>query len=272
MKGIDRALGIYGHVPALALWRAVEIDIWDDAMRAVPLAPGDPVLDLACGPGLFTGALQLPYKPVGLDVDFGLTKLAARSQVYSSVVVADGTVLPFPEASFAFVFSNSSLEHVRGVERLFGEVNRVLRSGGTLAFIVPTDLFGQALLRPRVLKSLGMVEAAEAAREAVLRDTDTFNRFSAQHWRDLVVSGGLEIVSVTPFMPAGTIRLWEALHYLYTKPFLGFRIADLARRLGRAHVRAAARLLAPSVERGKRSEQAVQLLIIARRKPRAGQT
>src|SRR5204863_1905 len=92
--------------------------------------------------------------------------------------------------------------------RSMGEpgIDRALRPAGGLAFIVPTDLFGEALLRPHLLRAVGLRRRAERARESVLRDTDTFNRFSRERWCELVKQSGLELSSVTSFMPPRTIR------------------------------------------------------------------
>ncbi len=264
--GIVRALAEYPHVPGLALWRAIELEVWDAIWAKIqPQIPAGPYLDLACGAGNFTRQLGLPQQPIGLDIDEDLVQLASASG-YEQVIAGSACAMPFPDDCFAYVFSNSSLEHVRGVDAAFAEVRRVLKPGGLFAFIVPTTDFGKELFRPWLLRALGLTTWAETIRERVLRDTDTFNRCSAKEWAEKVTTAGLTILQSNRFMTPGILALWELLHYGYTKPLLGkCRIADVMRRYSGLHQRLAGRLLAGAVRRGKEPTTGVQMVLVAQK-------
>src|SRR4051794_11804341 len=73
------------------------------------------------------------------DIDYketvgwaAVTASAAKAGLPVSFAVADGTTLPFRDATFDFVYSISVLEHVPDISRLFGELHRVLRPRGAL--------------------------------------------------------------------------------------------------------------------------------------------
>ncbi|HWS73293.1 MAG TPA: class I SAM-dependent methyltransferase, partial [Thermoanaerobaculia bacterium] len=50
----------------------------------------------------------------------------------------DGIHIPFPDASFDFLFSSNVLEHVRALPELLAETKRVLRPEGVAIHIVPS--------------------------------------------------------------------------------------------------------------------------------------
>src|SRR5919107_1708913 len=53
-------------------------------------------------------------------------------------IVADATLLPFADATFGVALVKEFAHHVADKDRLFAEVNRVLRPGGLLVLIEPT--------------------------------------------------------------------------------------------------------------------------------------
>ena len=96
------------------------------------------VLDAGCGGG--GTALSLAEEAgfaVGLDLEARFldagTRLANEKGIGNAgFVQADGTMLPFQEASFDLVFSHSVIEHVASAEAYLAECRRVLRPGGVL--------------------------------------------------------------------------------------------------------------------------------------------
>ena len=101
------------------------------------LGPGR-VLDLGCGVGHSYAELA-PRETVGTDIAAAV--LAGQQR---ETVVADMRALPFPDASFASVFSVHSLEHVPDPERVIAEARRVLVPGGRAIFVTPNRLtFGR---------------------------------------------------------------------------------------------------------------------------------
>ena len=90
---------------------------------------GRQVLDLGAGGGHYSGAMRdAGAQIVAADLDETDLRRAAERDV--STVLCDGTRLPFPDRSFDGVFCSNMLEHTPTPERIFDEIERVLRPGG----------------------------------------------------------------------------------------------------------------------------------------------
>jgi SAM-dependent methyltransferase len=121
-----------------AFWRRVlqeEIVPW--ALEGVSL--GENPLELGPGPGLTTALLQtLARNLTAVEIDFGLASLLADrlKNTRVRVIQGDATALPFAESTFTSAASFTMLHHLPGPawqDRMFREVHRVLRPGGTFA-------------------------------------------------------------------------------------------------------------------------------------------
>lgn len=113
------------------------------------------VLDLGCG----TGHFQLPLEQrfpaahyLGLDIAEGMVLLAReRSEGRGNWVQADAEALPLSTASVDLVFSSLALQWCYRLDHLFGEIARVLVTGGCCVF---------ATLGPGTLRELREAWAA----------------------------------------------------------------------------------------------------------------
>jgi SAM-dependent methyltransferase len=123
---------------ASALWRRVlrqELFPW--ALEGVSL--GEDVLELGPGPGLTTDLLQRQAGSLtAVELDFGFaSRLGGRFRNTSvRVIQGDATELPFAESTFTSAASFAMLHHLPRPalqDRMFREVHRVLRPGGTFA-------------------------------------------------------------------------------------------------------------------------------------------
>lgn len=113
------------------------------AIALAAIAPGDRVLDLACGTGDLAGlAARSARKVVGLDVTHRMLELAvlrahdapgrASDASTPSFVTADMLALPFPAASFEVVTTGYGLRNVPDLGQAVREIHRVLVAGGRL--------------------------------------------------------------------------------------------------------------------------------------------
>jgi SAM-dependent methyltransferase/uncharacterized protein YbaR (Trm112 family) len=99
--------------------------------------PDGPVLDLACGTGLFARRLardaSLP-PVVALDVSKPMIEEGVAQAREAGVMVdflrAEAPELPFQDQSFGAVLQTGALHLIADASRLFLEVGRVLRPGG----------------------------------------------------------------------------------------------------------------------------------------------
>ncbi|MGI8661961.1 MAG: class I SAM-dependent methyltransferase [Acidimicrobiales bacterium] len=117
------------------------------------LEPGDRVLDLGCGFGRHAyESLRRGAKVVACD--FSLAELKDVSGMFAAIseaetlpqtassgcVNGDGTRLPFPDDTFDKIIASEVLEHIPDDAAAMGELQRVLKPGGTLAVTVPAWL------------------------------------------------------------------------------------------------------------------------------------
>lgn len=119
-------------------------DVQQHAMRrafldAVAFPPEARVLDVGCGTGVLTRVLAgwpNVVSVVGVDPARSLlekARVAAAGLPNVTFREGDGRALPFEDAMFDIVTSDSMISHVPGPERAIGEAFRVLRAGGCLA-------------------------------------------------------------------------------------------------------------------------------------------
>jgi SAM-dependent methyltransferase len=110
--------------------RQIELE---NARRFLP--PHGRVLEIGGGSG-FQASLLASWGYDVVSIDIAPAAPGARS--FFPVQSYDGIHIPFPDASFDFVFSSNVLEHVRAFPELLGETQRVLRPGGVAIHIVPS--------------------------------------------------------------------------------------------------------------------------------------
>jgi SAM-dependent methyltransferase len=90
-----------------------------------------PVLEIGSGKGALQGT--------GVDYvacDYSLSALATYLRPEHQRVCASAERLPFPDATFRFVFTVAALEHVPQADLAFAEIERVLAPGG-VAYLAP---------------------------------------------------------------------------------------------------------------------------------------
>jgi len=102
---------------------------------------GKDVLEIGCGTGVHTKLLAeagarvaaVDLTPTAVELTTRRLELAGLS---ADVREADAESLPFPDASFDFVWSWGVIHHSSDTGRVIAEIARVLRPGGRLAFMV----------------------------------------------------------------------------------------------------------------------------------------
>ncbi len=96
-------------------------------------APGEAVLDLACGTGdLAFATAGRVRRVVGLDITPRMVELANAKPGEAEFLVGDMGALPFFDRTFDLVMTGYGLRNVPVLESALGEAHRVLRPGGRL--------------------------------------------------------------------------------------------------------------------------------------------
>lgn len=117
------------------------------------LAPGQDVLEIGCGAGLFTERLaESGVALVALDVSPDLLGAArTRLRGHRNVMLMRGDIetLPFSSRCFDAVVGSSVLHHL-SVASSLQEIWRVLKPGGRIAFAEPNMLNPQIMIQKNV--------------------------------------------------------------------------------------------------------------------------
>ena len=191
-----------------ALLRAVEARFYQDLL---PLA--EPVLDVGCGDGHFASVTFPRPLTAGVDPAAGVLREARQQGAYGLLAQASGDALPYADAFFATVVSNSVLEHIPHVEAVLAEIGRVLQPGGRFIFCVPGDHFTELLFFPQLFRRLRLERPARAYERY-------FNRISRHHhcdgpevWRARLAKAGLHLDEAFYYFSARANHALDLGHY-----------------------------------------------------------
>jgi ubiquinone/menaquinone biosynthesis C-methylase UbiE len=102
---------------------------------------GKDVLEIGCGTGVHARLLaEAGARLTAVDLTPTAVELTKRrlelAHLDANVLEADAESLPFPDASFDFVWSWGVIHHSEHTGRVIDEIARVLRPGGRLALMV----------------------------------------------------------------------------------------------------------------------------------------
>lgn len=131
-----------------ALWQGQLAPVQAALLRWAGAAPGECVLDVACGTGLVTFEAARAVGPagrvVGVDISGHMVDSAGRqagdrAPVRVEFARMDAESLTFADASFDLVLCSLGLMYMPEPERALREMRRVLRPGGRVALAVWGD-------------------------------------------------------------------------------------------------------------------------------------
>ncbi len=123
--GYDRTNAILS-MGASSLWRIATV-------RALGIAPGDRVLDIAAGTGTSSAAIaRTGARVTALDFSAGMVAVGRERHPDIEFVEGDATALPFDDASFDAVTISFGLRNVNDPHAALAEMRRVLVPGGRL--------------------------------------------------------------------------------------------------------------------------------------------
>jgi len=196
--------------PAFALWRAYEAE----ALSAIPFE--QPILDLGCGDGTLARLVLAGACAWGIDLGFEDLKKAVKLKNYALAIQSDAAHLPFPDAWFGSVMSNSAVEHMHQCSSVIHEVYRILRPGGVFAFTVPSHLYGDYLFTNCLLQWIGQKRLADAFVRRKNKRVQHVNLHSPDEWRRILETCGFELVRADYILAKSSCWLWEWPHTLFS--------------------------------------------------------
>lgn len=177
------------------------------------LRPGMEVLDCGCGPGTITVGLArraAPGQCVGIDIDATQVELArahAASQGVTNVRFEAATIyeLPFADASFDAVYSNTVIGWLDDPLAALREIYRVLRVGGVVG--IRSGDAGGSLFAP----ANPVIERFWTLFDAVVSQGGGNPLLGREHRALLRQAGFVNIVASATYESYGTeedVRLW----------------------------------------------------------------
>lgn len=201
----------YWFAPPVALWRAIELRVL--AEESFPR----PILDLGCGDGLIAQVLFQDEPPIEVGFDPWIDQLAKApdTQIYQTVQQAQGSAMPYADASFATVLSNSVLEHIPDLAPVLLEAARVLKPGGRFVFTVPSDAFRRLLAGYQRRAEAGDLAGAEAYAAGIDAWLEHHRYPSPEEWEKKLRRVGLRLRRARYYVPPSVVALWDKANGAY---------------------------------------------------------
>lgn len=203
---------LWQHLLELPYFRGTLRAVEGRLMRVIDLPR--PMLDLGCGDGHFGSVAFEMAIEVGVDPAIRLLHEAKRRNAYYHLTNAEGAHLPYPQAYFASVFSNSVLEHIPVVEPVLRELARVLQPGGTLVFTVPNPSYLSELSLFRMARGLGCRRLGELYARWFRRATRVHHLDWEDTWGERLGVAGFDLLKAIRYFSPGAMRMLEWGHYL----------------------------------------------------------
>jgi SAM-dependent methyltransferase len=99
-------------------------------------AASDRILEIGCGRGYLTQKVQA-FAPATTGIDVNAE--AIDNAVTTGLRVMDARTLDFPDATFDKIYSFHAIEHIPDLPRVFREIDRVLKPGGSALLLYPAE-------------------------------------------------------------------------------------------------------------------------------------
>ncbi|MFH1896428.1 MAG: glycosyltransferase [bacterium] len=192
--------------PAVGLYRAAELYHTSKVLGGPGLELKEPILDLGCGDGkvakLQFGEWGANHIFLGLENSPEWVEKAQKSGFYQKVFLGDARQIPLEAASVGAIFSNSVLEHIVDVQKVFPETYRILKKGGYFVFTVSSQNFAKNLLFSPLCKAYGPWRA---------KTIGVVNDFKNEQWVKLGKKAGFNIVHQSQSVSPQTASLYDFL-------------------------------------------------------------
>jgi ubiquinone/menaquinone biosynthesis C-methylase UbiE len=114
--------------------RVANTETTEKLLRLLHIGGNSVVLDMGCGTGNYTAALQqVAESVIGIDVSIGMLEQARAKFTDLPLIRGDVTGLPFASGTFDGAFAIQVLHHLKKKELFLREAYRVLRKGACIA-------------------------------------------------------------------------------------------------------------------------------------------
>lgn len=173
-----------------------------------------PVLDVGSGDGTFAAALFDQPLEFGIDPWREQLEYSRRFNIYENLALASGDRLPFADASFATVMSNSTLEHISNAPDVLKEMYRVARPGAVCIVTVPSEHFPKYLLGSSVFRAARLGPLARLYEGFFNRISRHIHIQPPEAWRAWIEDAGFQIEDWRYYYSRKDTIALEVAHYV----------------------------------------------------------
>lgn len=202
-------LNKYWFIPSDVLQRAIEANIWDLCQFK------NPVLEIGVGNGkmgliIFKNHGKID---VGIDLDKSGLDDAKKTKKYKKILHVDAQNMPFKNASFNTIVSNSTFEHIANDLKAISEVSRVLKKGGLFFATIPSEF-----LQKWVLEYEKKINKAKSQQNLIKfnKRANHLHYRSISRWRQCFKKDNLGIVFYKYYFPKETAMVWYEIFKKFT--------------------------------------------------------
>lgn len=181
------------------------------ALLSPSVMKGQTVLDIGIGTGLGSESLaQAGLLVTGIDVSESMLALC-RKKGFATLIRHDLTVMPYPfrSESFDYVISTGVFQFFASLDRIFGEIARVLIEGGRFAFVTGERLQNEP------------AEVIAGPEQTGTEESITMYRHTSDEVSRWLENSGMQLLASQPFsvwMDEGHTKLLPMRAYLAERP------------------------------------------------------
>lgn len=204
-----RFLRKYWFIPSDVLQRGIEADVWDLCRFRRP------ILDIGVGNGKISMFIfrNHPQIDVGIDSDESGLESARETKKYIKILPADAQNLPFKDASFSTVVSNSTFEHIENDLKAVSEVARVLKKGGLFFLTVPSVFLKDWIFEYEKERD---EQKAKDKLEKFNKRTQHLHYNAFSEWKNIFNKNNMGIVFYKYYFPKKVALFWYNLFKIFT--------------------------------------------------------
>lgn len=218
---LRECLKLYYYNPSTALWRALEIKLLSGLNFKSPL------LDIGCGDGLVSSMIFAKKIDFGIDISEKEVLSAKKLHTYKNLTVGNACKMPYKDESFATVFSNCVIEHIPNLDRVLGEVSRILQRGGKFIFTVPSEMFEKYLFFYDFFRALGLIKLANRHIKRTNERLHHFHYYNPKEWKRKLNNFDMDIIDFKYYLPPPSEKLWDIIDSFFGTSIHGFQIARI---------------------------------------------
>lgn len=199
----------YWFIPSDVLQRGIEANAWELCLFKRPM------LDIGIGNGKMSNFIfrNIPRIDVGIDSDEDGLESAEKTRKYLKILHVNAESMPFEDASFNTVVSNSTFEHITNDLKAVSEVSRVLKKDGLFFATVPSEYLQKWVLEYEEKKN------KTKSKESLVKFNQRTNHLhyrSMDDWEGNLRKNNLEMVFCKYYFPKKTALLWYKLFKKFT--------------------------------------------------------